>query len=72
MESDHHHAGIRVYPRTARLGGSLVLTSNRAVSKWGVVFGDPVVATAILDMSRRGQFLMSLDTLSVPSIRAPH
>jgi DNA replication protein DnaC len=29
--------------------GSMMLTSNRAVSEWGDVFGDPVLATAILD-----------------------
>ena len=29
--------------------GSLLVTSNRHVSEWGEVFGDPVVATAILD-----------------------
>lgn len=29
--------------------GSLLLTSNRSVAEWGTVFGDPVVATAILD-----------------------
>lgn len=29
--------------------GSILLTSNRAVSEWGDVFGDGVVATAILD-----------------------
>ncbi len=29
--------------------GSLLLTSNRAVGEWGHVFGDAVVATAILD-----------------------
>lgn len=29
--------------------GSILLTSNRAPSEWGEVFGDPVVATAILD-----------------------
>lgn len=29
--------------------GSLLLTSNRAVGEWGNVFGDAVVATAILD-----------------------
>jgi DNA replication protein DnaC len=27
----------------------MLLTSNRAIGEWGVVFGDPVVATAILD-----------------------
>jgi len=29
--------------------GSLAITSNRTVSEWGVVFGDAVAATAILD-----------------------
>ena len=29
--------------------GSILLTSNRAVSEWASVFGDAVVATAILD-----------------------
>lgn len=29
--------------------GSLLITSNRPVGEWGTVFGDPVVATAILD-----------------------
>ncbi len=29
--------------------GSLLLTSNRPVGEWGTVFGDAVVATAILD-----------------------
>ena len=27
----------------------MLLTSNRSVGEWGSVFGDPVVATAILD-----------------------
>jgi DNA replication protein DnaC len=29
--------------------GSVLVTSNRSVSEWGEVFGDAVVATAILD-----------------------
>lgn len=29
--------------------GSILITSNRAVGEWGEVFGDSVVATAILD-----------------------
>jgi hypothetical protein len=29
--------------------GSMMVTSNRAVGEWGGVFGDAVVATAILD-----------------------
>ena len=27
----------------------MILTSNRGFSEWGEVFGDPVVATALLD-----------------------
>jgi IstB-like ATP binding protein len=27
----------------------MILTSNRGFSEWGQVFGDPVVATALLD-----------------------
>jgi DNA replication protein DnaC len=34
----------------ARYGkGALILTSNRGFAEWGEVFGDPVVATALLD-----------------------
>ena len=29
--------------------GSLLLTTNQRVSEWGAVFGDEVLATAILD-----------------------
>ncbi len=29
--------------------GSILITSNRSVGEWGEIFGDPVVATAILD-----------------------
>lgn len=29
--------------------GAMVLTSNQSFAKWGEVFGDPVLATAILD-----------------------
>ncbi len=29
--------------------GSIVLTSNKSYSEWGSVFGDPIIATAILD-----------------------
>ena len=29
--------------------GSFLITSNRTVSEWGVVFGDAIAATAILD-----------------------
>jgi DNA replication protein DnaC len=30
-------------------GGGMILTSNRGFAEWGDVFGDPVVATALLD-----------------------
>lgn len=29
--------------------GAMILTSNRGFSEWGEVFGNPVVATALLD-----------------------
>lgn len=29
--------------------GSMILTSNRGFAEWGQVFGDPVIATALLD-----------------------
>lgn len=29
--------------------GAMILTSNMSFSKWGEIFGDPVIATAILD-----------------------
>jgi len=29
--------------------GAMILTSNQSFTKWGEVFGDPVIATAILD-----------------------
>ncbi len=29
--------------------GAMMITSNRTISEWGAVFGDAVIATAILD-----------------------
>jgi DNA replication protein DnaC len=29
--------------------GALILTSNQSVGQWAEVFGDPIIATAILD-----------------------
>lgn len=29
--------------------GSLIVTSNKSFSEWGGVFGDPIIATAVLD-----------------------
>lgn len=46
--------------------GSLLVTSNRSVSEWGDVFGDNVVATAILDRLLPHSTVMTLrgDSLS--------
>ena len=29
--------------------GAMLLTSNRGFGQWGEIFGDPIIATAILD-----------------------
>ena len=29
--------------------GAIIITSNQSLSAWGEVFGDPVIASAILD-----------------------
>lgn len=29
--------------------GSIILTSNKSYRDWGTIFGDPIIATAILD-----------------------
>src|SRR5262249_19615667 len=42
-----HHFFQLVSRRYER--GSMLIPSNRSVGEWGTVFGDPVVATAILD-----------------------
>jgi len=48
IEPDAAHVLFQLVSRRYERG-SILLTSNRAVSEWGEVFGDPVVATAILD-----------------------
>jgi DNA replication protein DnaC len=48
VEPDAAHVLFQLVSRRYERG-SILLTSNRAVSEWGEVFGDPVVATAILD-----------------------
>lgn len=48
VEPDAAHVLFHLVSRRYERG-SILLTSNRAVSEWGAVFGDPVVATAILD-----------------------
>lgn len=48
FEPDAAHLFFQLVSRRYERG-ALLVTSNRAVSEWGTVFGDPVVATAILD-----------------------
>ncbi len=49
----HDHAGLQtiffqlVSARYER--GSIILTSNKGYDEWGSIFGDPSIATAILD-----------------------
>jgi DNA replication protein DnaC len=40
--------------------GAMILTSNRGFAEWGEVFGDPVVATALLDRGRKLPLARSL------------
>jgi DNA replication protein DnaC len=47
IEPDPAHVLFQLVSRRYERG-SILLTSNRAVHGWGTVFGDPVVATAIL------------------------
>jgi DNA replication protein DnaC len=48
FEPDAAHLFFQLVSRRYERG-ALLITSNRAVGEWGSVFGDPVVATAILD-----------------------
>ena len=48
FEPDAAHLFFQLVSRRYERG-SMLITSNRPVGEWGTVFGDPVVATAILD-----------------------
>ena len=48
LEPDAAHLFFQLVSRRYERGAMLI-TSNRSVGEWGSVFGDPVVATAILD-----------------------
>lgn len=48
LEPDAAHLFFQLVSRRYETGAMLI-TSNRSVAEWGGVFGDPVVATAILD-----------------------
>ena len=48
LEPDAAHLFFQLVSRRYEMG-AILITSNRSVAEWGAVFGDPVVATAILD-----------------------
>ena len=48
LEPDAAHLFFQLVSRRYETGAMLI-TSNRSVGEWGGVFGDPIVATAILD-----------------------
>jgi hypothetical protein len=41
--------------------GAMILTSNRGFAEWGDVFGDPVVATALLDRLLHHAVVVQID-----------
>jgi DNA replication protein DnaC len=44
--------------------GAMILTSNRGFAEWGEVFGDPVVATALLDRLLHHAVVIQIDGAS--------
>lgn len=46
--------------------GAMLITSNRSVGEWRTVFGDPIVATAILDRLLHHSHVM---TIQLPATR---
>ena len=48
LEPDAAHLFFQLVSRRYETG-AILITSNRSIAEWGGVFGDPVVATAILD-----------------------
>lgn len=51
--------------------GALILTSNRAVSEWGALFGDALVASAALDRLLHHAHVVVLDGPSYRTQRSP-
>ena len=51
--------------------GAMILTSNRGFSEWGHVFGDPVVATALLDRLLHHATVIQIEGASY-RLREPH
>jgi DNA replication protein DnaC len=46
--------------------GAMILTSNRGFAEWGEVFGDPVVATALLDRLLHHAVVIQIEGSSYP------
>ena len=59
FEPDAAHLFFQLVSRRYERGAMLV-SSNRPVSEWGAVFGDPVVATAILDRLLHHSHVMTI------------
>ena len=59
LEPDAAHLFFQLVSRRYERGAMLI-TSNRSVGEWGAVFGDPVVATAILDRLRRHSHVITI------------
>jgi len=65
---DAAHLFFRLVSRRYERGAMLV-TSNRAVGEWGTVFGDAVVATAILDRLLHHSHVVTIRGDSCPAPR---
>jgi DNA replication protein DnaC len=50
--------------------GSILLTSNKAFSEWGSVFGDDVLASAILDRLLHHCDVISINGAQLPAQRS--
>jgi hypothetical protein len=59
---EREYKGRRVSARYER--GSIIVTSNKSYGEWGSIFGDPIIATAILD-----RLLHHSTTVNILSLR---
>ena len=51
--------------------GAMILTSNRGFAEWGEVFGDPVVATALLDRLLHHAVVIQIEGPAIGSASTP-
>lgn len=51
--------------------GAMILTSNRGFAEWGEVFGDPVVATALLDRLLHHAVVVQIEGPAIASASTP-